>query len=70
MSDHPISVASFWSVEPQQYRSSGLYASLTTMRLPCCDGGVVAGQFGGVATPKSRVVAATLCVVHTKVWVF
>jgi len=65
MRDHPISVASFRSTVPQQYCSSGVYANLTTMRLPCCDGGFDAGRFcgGRDAEKSSRRGDALLCVV-------
>lgn len=63
MIDHPIYVASFRSIEPQRYRFRGVNASLTTMRLPCCDGGFVAGRFGGGrdAEKLSRRGVALLC---------
>ena len=63
MRDHPISVASFRSTGPQQYCSSGVYATVTTMRLPCCDGGFDAGRFGGGrdAEKSSRRGVALLC---------
>ena len=65
MRDHPISVASFRSTVPQQYCSSGVYATVTTMRLPCCDGGFDAGRFGGGrdAEKSSRRGVALLCAV-------